>query len=166
MKNVDISAVFYKELKQPKSESKPAAQEVLILPIRNWNRRFASVGFRVFEFWSYLWGIETTPSKPCIKRRFGVLILPIRNWNNREVVFYNMVSWVLILPIRNWNYSARRLQSDEAAVLILPIRNWNVDRQCENQDGIHVSIFPMRNRDEPLQPEYCKSKPDRRLDKK
>ena len=90
------------------------SEEVLSLPMRNWNTNLLKVSFLQYtvgfeptyeelkhindkyimrledEFWAYLWGIETETRLQLLVLFLSVLSLPMRNWNTllRNCFFY------------------------------------------------------------------------------
>ena len=105
----------------------PCTDQVLILPMRDWNTGTIPIHYRrqlsfdlTYEGLKYRFFHSG-------KGWFFVLILPMRDWNKIKIdsVFF-FICWVLILPMRDWNPFFLNSSTLTFIVLILPMRDWNI----------------------------------------
>ena len=139
--------------------------------MRNWNRLCAGMASyrQAPGFWSYLWGIETTPFSRWSLFPDRVLIVPMRNWNRYVMPTGSATSCSSdrtyeelkprrtrersrIYPCSDRTYEELKLTPVNQPtrrgfkVLIVPMRNWNsaIGRSTRKRNAL-VLIVPMRN---------------------
>ena len=98
----------YEGLKPIFSITSSIFSPVCILPMRDWNNEREETKNVVYQFVSYLWGIETTFFTHTFFWTPPVCILPMRDWNTWTNSVDRTGNTVCILPMRDWNIAKIR----------------------------------------------------------
>ena len=99
--------------------------DVLIVPLWNWNRVVDHAETDV-EFGSNRTFMELKLINMALKAsKIQVLIVPLWNWNMSLIEEFSCKMKVLIVPLWNWNLYANSSAYKANHVLIVPLWNWN-----------------------------------------